>query len=329
MQMAALKIFCDVARHRSFSQAALINHITQSAVSQTVSQLEDRIKVQLVDRSTRPLQLTPLGQSYYEGCKKLVEQFDELEERYHVLEADIRHARVEIAGNVMVAAIYSVGLSDMGQYTQRFQAELPKAQVHIDYLHPDRVYERVLDGSADLGLVSFPKKMANLAAVAWREEEMVLSCAPSHPLASRLALLLSDLNSQRYVHFDKNLVVRRRVDRFLRKQKVAVDVVAEFDSIENIKQAVAINAGVALLPEPTIRQEVKTHTLVGVPLYGCRFVRPLAIIHRRGHRLAAAAKRFMDLLLETEAQAGTAGGAQQTNGRNGRSHAPHSRVNGS
>jgi DNA-binding transcriptional LysR family regulator len=294
MQLESLKIFCDVVRHRSFSHAAELHDITQSAVSQIVSQLEKRVSVKLIDRSTRPLQLTPLGLTYYEGCQALIDQYDALEGR-------IRNAQVEITGTAMVAAIYSVGLSDMGQYVQRFQAELPRAQVRIDYLHPDRVYERVGDGTADLGLVSFPKKAANLAAVSWREEQMVLACPPTHPLASRLALPMPELNGRDYVHFDRNLVVRRRVDKFLREQGVSVNVVAEFDSIENIKQAVSIGAGVALLPEPTIRREVKARTLVAVPLFECQFTRPLAIIHRRGKGLSAAAKRFMEMLLEPEA----------------------------
>ena len=304
MQLESLKIFCDVARQRSFSHAAQLHDVTQSAVSQIVSQLEKRMKVQLIDRSTRPLQLTPPGVEYFEGCKALLEHYDDLEAR-------IRNARVEIAGAVTVAAIYSVSLSDMGQFVQRFQAEEPKATVHIDYLHPDRVYERVMDGTADLGLVSYPKKAPNLVAVDWREEEMVLACFPKHPLASRLALPMKELNGQAYVHFDRNLIVRRRVDRFLRAQRVSVDVVAEFDSIENIKQAVSIGAGVALLPEPTVRREVKARTLVAVPLFECRFTRPLAIIHRRGQRQSAAAKRFMDLLLAPE------GANPVRNGKNG------------
>lgn len=293
MQLEALKIYCDVARCRSFSLAAQQSGITQSAVSQIVSQLEKRMQVRLIDRSTRPLQLTPLGLSYYEGCKTLLEQYAELEAR-------IKSAKVEISGTAAVAAIYSVGLSDMDQFVQRFQALLPKAQVRIDYVHPDRVYERVMDGSADLGLVSYPKKTAHLTAVNWREEEMVLACAPKHPLASRLALTIEALDGQRYVHFARNLVVRRRVDKFLREQRVAVDVVAEFDSIENIKQAVSIGSGVALLPEPTIRREVKARTLSALPLFGCKLTRPLAIVHRRGQRLSAVAKRFMDLLLEAD-----------------------------
>src|ERR1700676_2608555 len=143
MQIESLKVFCDVARHRSFSQPAQVHNVTQSAASQVVSQLEKRMGVQLVDRSTRPLQLTPLGQTYYEGCRTLLEQYMELE-------ASIRTAQAQQARAVRVAAIYSVGLSDMGQYVQRFEAEHPDVRVHLEYLHPDRVYEKVREGTADL-----------------------------------------------------------------------------------------------------------------------------------------------------------------------------------
>ncbi len=313
MQLESLKIYCDVARCRSFSLAAQESGITQSAVSQIVSQLEKRMRVQLIDRSTRPLQLTSLGLSYYEGCKSILEQYGELE-------AGIRSAKIEISGTATVAAIYSVGLSDMDQFVQRFQTQLPRAQVRIDYDHPDRVYERVIDGSADLGLVSYPKKTAQLVAVKWREEPMVLACAPKHPLASRLALSIEALDGQRYVHFARNLLVRRRVDKFLRDQRVAVDVIAEFDSIENIKQAVSIGAGVALLPEPTLRREVKARTLSALPLFGCELTRPLAIVHRRGQRLSAAAKRFMDLLLEAESADAVGNGQAPATTSNGPSH---------
>lgn len=289
MHLGTLKVFCDVARHRSFSKAAQTNDITQSAVSQLVSQLERRMEVRLIDRSIRPLQLTSLGQTFYEGCKSLLEQYEDLEER-------IRSAQTKIAGTVQVAAIYSVGLGDMGQYVQRFADLQPKAHVHIDYLHPDRVYERVLEGTADLGLVSFPRASSKLLALPWREEPMVLACSPQHQLARHLAVKAEDLKGQTFVHFDKNLVIRRMVDRFLREQDIFVEVALEFDNIENIKQAVALGAGIALLPEPTLRREVKARTLVAVPLYGCRLTRPLGIIHRRRQGLSSAARLFVEVL---------------------------------
>ncbi len=289
MQLEALKVFCDVARFRSFSQAASANNLTQSSVSQIVHQLERRLGVRLVDRSVRPLQLTDLGRRYYDGCKTLIEQYFELE-------ASIRNGEARIIPTVQVAAIYSVGLSDMGQYIGRFKTAQPQAEVHVEYLHPDRVYEKALDGTADFGLVSFPRKLRELAVLPWRDEEMVLACSPNHRLAEQKAIKPAQLDGERFVAFDKGLVIRREVDRFLREQEVAVEVACEFDNIENIKQAVEVGAGVALLPEPTLRREAKAGTLAALPLAGCRLVRPLGIIYRRQHKPHATAMRFIELL---------------------------------
>jgi len=289
MQFESLQVFCDVARFRSFSHAAQTNNVSQSAASQIVLQLERRLGVQLVNRSTRPLQLTALGKAYYEGCKGLVKQYQELE-------ASVRDAQVQMDAQVQVAAIYSVGLGDMGKYVQLLTDREPNAQVHIEFLHPDRVYEKVLEGTADFGLVSFPRKSRELSALPWREEEMVLACAPSHPLARSKAIRPAQIRGLDYVAFDKGLVIRREVDRFWRGQGVRLRTTLEFDNIENIKKAVEISAGVALLPEPTLRREVEAGTLVAVSLAGVRFIRPLGIIQRRLSKLSSTALRFIDIL---------------------------------
>jgi DNA-binding transcriptional LysR family regulator len=291
MQFEALKVFCDVARCRSFSQAASANGRTQSAASQIVHELEKRLKVQLINRATRPLQLTELGQVFYDGCKGLVEQYLELE-------ASVRKAGAQVEATVQVAAIYSVGLGDMGLYVERFQAAHPHARVQVEYLPSDRVYEKVLEGTTDFGLVSFPRKSRELCVLPWRDEEMVLACLPGHRLARLAAVRPADLDGVKYVGFDKGLTIRRKVDKFLRDHGAAVDVELEFDNIENIKKGIEYGKGVALLPGPTLRREVGSGLLVARPLAGCRFVRPLGILRRRHHRLGATAQRFLDLLLE-------------------------------
>jgi DNA-binding transcriptional LysR family regulator len=294
MQFEALKVFCDVARNQSFSRAADTNHISQSAVSQIVNQLEKRLGVQLVDRSRRPLQLTHSGKAYYEGCKKLVEQYLEVE-------SSIRNgngSRMEVP--IRVAAIYSVGLRDMSQYVQRFVAQQPGVHIEIEYLHPDRVTERVLDGTADFGLISFPEPSRKLASIPWREEEMVVACGPTHPLVAEGRVKVSQLARLKYVGFDKDLVIRRKVDRFLRDHGVSVDVVLEFDNVENIKQAIEISAGVALLPLPALAREVRAGTIAAVPLRDARFVRPLGILHRRNPNPSPTAQRFIELLRQPD-----------------------------
>ena len=293
MQFESLKVFCDVARQRSFSSAATANGISQSAVSQIVLQLEKRLGVLLVDRSRRPLKLTRQGQAYYDGCKKLVEE-------YQAVEAAVKNISDRIVGLVRVAAIYSVGLRDMSQYVQRFVAHHREAEIEIEYLHPDRVVANVVEGRADFGLVSFPQPNRNLTAIPWREEEMVLACAPSHPLVARRRVRASALGGQKYVGFDRDLVIRKKVDRFLRDHDVSVDVTLEFDNIENIKDAIEINAGVALLPLPALKREIEAGTLAAVPLSDAHLVRPLGIIHRRDPEPSATARAFIELLQQPD-----------------------------
>jgi DNA-binding transcriptional LysR family regulator len=289
MQLESLKVFCDVARLQSFSLAAAENHLSQSAASQIVIQLEKRLNVQLIDRSFRPPKPTREGEVFWAGCKAIIEQYQELE-------ASIRDAQRELVGNVQVAAIYSVGLGDMGEYIEQFAKQYPEAKIRMEYLHPDRVYEKILEGAADLGLVSFPRESRELAVLPWREERMVLACAPTHPLANQSVVRPAQLHGQKYIGFSKELVIRREVDRYLRRNKVAVEITAESDTIENIKQAVEVSTAVALLPEPTFRREVQTGTLVAVPLAGRRFVRPLGILHRRQIKLGTLPLRFIELL---------------------------------
>src|SRR3954471_14519244 len=149
MHLEALKIFCDVVRWASFSRGASENHVSQSTASQVVNQLEVRLGVKLIDRSKRPLVLTPHGKVYYEGCKDLVGRYLEIENRVKALEDDRN-----VVGTVRVASIYSVGLHHMSQYVRDFGKLYPGANVQLEYLHPTRVVESVLEEAAELGLVS-------------------------------------------------------------------------------------------------------------------------------------------------------------------------------
>ncbi|MFL5341566.1 MAG: LysR family transcriptional regulator [Gemmataceae bacterium] len=294
MQLEALKVFCDLATLRNFSRTAKANDLSQPTVTRLVRRLEKRLGGPLIDRTTRPLKLTDLGREYHAGCKRLLEQYTELE-------ASLRRGQAEVARTVRVAAIYSVGLWDMGQYVGRFAERYPGARVHIDYLHPKQVYERVLDGSADLGLVSYPARTRELDVLPWREEEMVVACPPGHAFARLRRIDPRQLDGERFVAFDRELVIRRKVDRFLRDHAAAVEVTAEFDNIENIKKGIDAGAGIGLLPEPMLRQEIRAGTLKAVRLAGCRLMRPLGIIHRHKQPLGQATQGFVELLRGPEA----------------------------
>jgi DNA-binding transcriptional LysR family regulator len=289
VNLKSLNIFCDIVSRRSFSKAAADHGVSQSSASQVVGQLESHLGVRLIDRSTRPLSTTPEGQAFYDGCRKIIAAYDALEDQ-------VRTLHDEVAGRVRVAAIYSVGLHHMSRYVQEFMSRHPKANVRLEYLHPDRVLESVEQGQADIGIVSYPRSTRAVEAEPWREEPMVLVCAPGNGFAGRVQVSLQELNGQRMVAFDSDLVIRHELDRALSAAGAEPTVVMEFDNIETIKRAVEIDAGVALLPEPTVGRELAAGTLSMVRLVGDDLARPLGILHARGKPLAPTVQRFVELL---------------------------------
>ncbi len=289
VHLKSLKIFCDVVRQRSFSKAADENGISQSGASQVIHQLETNLNVKLIDRSKRPFVLTPEGEVYYDGCRAVVD-------RYFALEDKVKTLHQEVVGRVRVASIYSVGLHHMNQYVRQFLSDHPKANVRLEYLHPNRVYEAVEGDLADIGLVSYPKPSRNIQVIDWRKERMVVVCHPAHPLAQQQRVALSELHGAKMISFDQDLSIRSEIDRVLERYQVEVSIAMEFDNIETIKRAIEIDAGIGLLPEPTVVREVRAGTLAAVRLEHDELIRPLGIIYRRGKDLSGTAQRFIELL---------------------------------
>lgn len=295
MNLASMRLFCDVVRCRSFSQAASLNNITQSAASQAVSQLEKEVGLQLVDRSKRPCVLTPEGEIYYAG-------FCDILTRYDAMQADVRSLRQEISGLVRVAAIYSVGLHEMRTCMQDFMSRYPKVRVRLQYLLPSRVQEAVLSGEVDVGITSYPQPSRDLAVIPLRSERMVLVCHPQHHLAMHASIRLKQLQGENFVAFDRELAICKELDRHLREHQVSIRKVMEFDNIETIKQAIEIGAGVSILPYPTVKKEVASAALAAVTIEDDQLERPIGIIHRQRRSFTPVLRKFIEVLEATHGQ---------------------------
>jgi DNA-binding transcriptional LysR family regulator len=315
VQLQTLQLYCDVVRLRSFSRAAAEHGVTQSAASQAIQQLEDELDAALLDRSRRPLQPTEEGRGFYDACRTILAAFERAR-------ADLAASRQRVEGTVRVAAIYSVGLHDMSRHMQPFMTAHPHARVRLECLHPHKVVEAVLGDEADLGILSYPPASRALTVLPLRHEPMVLVCHPSHRLARRRVAGPADLQGERFVAFDHDLAIRRAIDRVLRQVGVRVEVVMEFDNIETIKQAIAIAAGVSILPRPAVAKEVGIRALSAVPLGIEGLVRPIAIIHRKGKRLTPVVARFIDVLRRADDAGEEVAGGQPARSADGAGRVP-------
>ena len=269
-----------------------MNSISQSAASQHVQELERLLNVELLDRSTRPLAVTPAGRLYLEFCRDILRRKDDFE-------AALQRLKEEVEGTLRVASIYSVGLSEMVELEREFSRRQPEAKLEVQYLRPEKIYDAVLTGEADLGLISYPEARRDITVIPWRKEDMVLAVAPAHPLASRGGSVTpGELQGVDFIAFDDDLPIRRHLDRFLKEHGVAVNVTLHFDNIQMIKEAVTHNVGISIMPFRTMREDIAQGRLAAVRLAGATLFRPLGIVHRKKKRFHGVAQAFLDLLRE-------------------------------
>lgn len=294
MDFDHLQLFRDIAQTRSISRGAELNGLTQSAASQAVQELERRLGVQLLDRSRRPLNVLPAGQLLFDFAREVLRRRQDLLAQLEELK-DERH------GLVRVAAIYSVGLSEMARLEEEFRRRMPGVRIEVSYLRPEKVYQAVAEDRVDLGLVSYPASTREVAAVAWREEPMVVACNPQHRFARRRSVAAAELAGEAFIGFDEDLPISREIERFLKEHGVRVEVALRFDNIQSMKEALRIERAVAILPLPMLAADVAEGRLVAVRLEE-PLTRPLGVLQRRKKTMTRAARVFLEVLRQAAPQ---------------------------
>jgi len=289
MQIESLKVFCDLAETESFTKAAQINKVTQSAVSQQISSLERTFKSLLIERSKKKFRLTREGQVLYDYSKQVIAT-------YEALNSKLQEIKDIISGTIRVATIYSIGLHDLPPYLKKFLKGFPTVNVHVEYRRANQVYEDVIGNVVDLGLVAYPQRDTKVEIYPLRKDPLVLIVHPQHPLAKNKSVRLKSLSGQKFIGFEPDIPTRKAIDRLLKESSVQVDHVMEFDNIETVKRAVEIDAGVAIVPQGTVIQEVAKQTLAQMTLEEGDFYRPLAAIYKKNKVLSPAMKQFLTIL---------------------------------
>jgi len=289
MQIENFKIFADLVETKSFSKAAKLNGITQSAVSQQARSMERHFKTLMIDRSQKQFNLTREGQRIYEAAKEILHGYEKLQ-------SELQEMKKVISGTIRISTIYSIGLHELPPYIKKFLHDFPSVNVRIEYRRSNLVYEDILHNSVDFGLVAFPQRTRQIEMIPFRNDRLILIANPNHPLAKVGDVDIKTLAAHKFIGFDPDIPTRKAVDQIFRDYKLEITPVMEFDNIETVKRAVEIDHGIAIVPQATVMQEVRQGTLVTVNFRGKEFTRPLAIMHRKGRVLTPAMKKFIDVL---------------------------------
>ena len=292
MHLETFKVFCDLVETQSFSLAAERNFVTQSAVSQQMRTLEEKFKRRLLERvrGRREIKLTAAGEVFYRECKNMLTCYDQMQE-------SMRSLTGKISGTVRVATVYSVGLHQLPGKVREFMSKFPAVKIDLEYSRTTRVVRDVLGGTVELGIISFPEPRRGLTIVQMPGDRLVLICPPEHEFAERKQVKVKELAGLDFVFFERDVPTRKATDKVLKNHGIMVHRVAEFDNIETIKRAVEVGFGLAIVPQTSVTDEVRSNRLCAIDLVGGdEWNRSVGIIFRNDRTLSLAAKKFVQLL---------------------------------
>ena len=289
MQVESFRVFRDLVETRSFSRSASLNNITQSAVSQQLRSIELRLRVPLLERTSKQFALTREGQLLYEASREIISHYQRFQ---HQLE----EMRNIISGTIRLVAVPSLGIHELPPYIKEFLKNFPLVKIQVDYRRANEVYESVADGEADVGLVAFPSPRKGLKVETFKKDTLQVICAPGHPLIKKGTIHLSDLASCKIVSLAPEMPTRQGLDRILAGRGLKFQPKMDFDNVETLKHAVEIDAGVAFLPHSAVAAELRAGKLAALPYHGPEIIRPLGVISRTSRVLSPAVKRFLKAL---------------------------------
>ena len=287
-----LQVFYTVAKQLSFTRAAEQLFMTQPAVTFQVKQLEDHFNTRLFERNHGRIALTPAGRMVLEYAERILAMSEEMDTRV----ADLTGA---VAGPLLLGASTTIAEFILPQILGEFKALHPEVQAHMTVANSETIVNRVADHTIDVGLIESPSYLPSLQNEVCCDDELVLICAPGHPLAQHKTVRAQEIAALPFVRREPGSGTREFTDNYLRECGVPpedLNQVMELGSPEAMKGVVETGIAVAIVSRVTIAKEVKLGSLVAVPL-SPRLMRTLSVVHPREKFRSRLLTTFVDFAM--------------------------------
>ncbi len=284
-----LRAFESVSRLGSFAHAAEELCISPSALSQNISQFEDILTAKLIDRTTRHMQLTDLGEQLY---PRVLRWLTEMESTFEEVSAKGQLSK----GHVKIACLASAAISVLPSVLIQFRESHPGVKVSISDGTGTFVEDSVLRQDADFGIAGGPMRNPDLTITPLFEEPYCLLCPEDHPLASwETGVPWEELAHHDYISLSSETHIWQQL-RGTHELSEAMPIPAhEVSQLGTVWGLVEKGFGTSVLPRSACPGH-PTHKIL--PLINPQLTRSLGVITARGRSLSPAAEMFCTALHE-------------------------------
>jgi DNA-binding transcriptional LysR family regulator len=285
MDLYQLETFLAVAQEKSFSRAAQRLHRTQSAISQTISRLEEELGETLFDRSSRDGTLTDAGHLLVEYAEELLN----LRSEAHDALAELRQLH---QGKLVIAANEFTVLCLLPVLNE-FHRLHPTIKIQVQRALASQIQRLVVNHNVEFGVLSFKPDDEQLNSTVFYRDQLVFVVYPSHPLASSKNVSIRDLGAESFIAHNVLSPYRAKVIEAFKDSKTSLNMNVELPTLESIKEFVRMGSGVALVPRITVEDELQRGDLVEVPINELRLERQMRIVSREGAPMSHAGRAFL------------------------------------
>lgn len=288
MDTQALNAFIAVSNLQSFSQAADYLHLTQSAVSKRIQQLEQHLNTKLFDRHNRTVSLTEAGRMLLPQARKILDLISDTE-------IAIQSHDTEVAGTLSLATSHHIGLHRLPSVVREFTANYPAVILDLSFMGSEKAYKAVHQRQVELALTTLDNDYelgnTDLEILPLWQDEMVCVCANNHPLTQQKKLTLADLSKVPAILPEPNTITFQLIERIFKQQGLTLHAPMPTNYLETIKMMVSVGMGWSMLPKTML--DIHCHELAwpDVPLK-----RSLGVIYLSSRTLSNSAKAFLNTL---------------------------------
>lgn len=285
--MRQLEVFLAVARAGSVSQAARTLSMSQSAASGSLAEMERQFSIQLFDRIGKRLQVNELGRALRPRAEAVLEQAGELERL-------LEHHQ-DSAGRLRIGATLTIGNYLAVPLMAKFMRSNPGAALTLAVANTEEIARQVENFEIDVGLVEGEVDHPDLQLTPWRDDELVVFCAPSHPWARKRAVDDRDLRAATWIVRERGSGTRQAFDRAMRGLVADLDIGLALQHTEAIKGAVESGLGVGCVSRIALEDAFKRGTLRACRVPQRNFHRQFFfLLHKQKYR-SPGVERWLEL----------------------------------
>ena len=269
-----LQVFHAVAKHLSFTKAAEALFMTQPAVTSQIRQLEEHFSTRLFDRTHGRISLTAAGCLALEYAERILGASAELDTRLQEMSG-------QLGGALLIGASTTIADYLLPRVLGAFKARFPAVVPRLFVANSEAVQNRVAERSLDIGFIEGDSHLPLLMTDVCCEDELQVTCAPSHPLAKLESATPESLTHYANISREPGSGTREVIDRYLQTAGVAPDAlqrVMELGSPEALKGLVATGLGYSIMSRATVVNEIRLGQLVQVPL-APRLIRSMSVVY--------------------------------------------------